>query len=355
MTNLDSREEISVLDSKNILASIEKLPDQIEQGWEDLRSSSVPESCHLARNVVVSGMGGSALGGRIVDSLMEDKVRSPIEVFTQFRLPDYVNQNTFVILCSYSGNTEETLTVAREVLTRGASVFCITTGGKLKEFMEEHKLDGFVIDPKNNPSGQPRMGLGYSVIATLGALAKCGFINLLDSEVKEAVASAREVNAKFSVDVPTSQNAAKMIAGGLMGKIPVLVASEHLLGAAHAFKNQLNENAKTFANLFDIPELNHHLMEGLSHPDSLKEVLHFLFLESDYYSKEIQTRYPITYEVVEKQGIDTTIYKLTEKRKFPQIFEALILGSYISFYLAMLNGIDPAPIPWVDYFKDKLK
>ena len=354
MTNLDSPEEISALDSKNILASIEKLPDQVEQGWNDLKSARVPQECHIARNVVVSGMGGSALGGRIVDSLMEDKVRSPIEVFTEFRLPDYVNQNTFVILCSYSGNTEETLAVAHETLNRGASAFVITTGGKLKDFMEEHHLSGLIVDPKNNPSEQPRMGLGYPIIATLAALAKCGFINLLDSEISEVVASARKVVAQFGIDIPTSENTAKKIAQDLYQKIPVLVASEHLVGAAHAFKNQLNENSKTFATLFDLPELNHHLMEGLSHPSCLKDNLKFLFLESEYYTKEVQLRYPITQEVVEKQGIDSISYSFKEKRKLPQIFESLILGSYISFYLAMLNGEDPAPIPWVDYFKSKL-
>ena len=354
MINLDSTNEISGIDKGNILGSIVAMPDQMAQVWTEIKGKQVPESCKLARNVVISGMGGSALGGRIVDSLISDRARTPIEVFTEFRLPNYVNHDTFVILSSYSGNTEETLTAGHEALNRGASLFCICTGGKLGQFMEENKIDGYIINPIHNPSNQPRMGLGYSIITVLAALAKCEFINLLDTEVNDAITIAREFNEDFGVSKLSSSNLAKLMATKLKGKIPVLIASEHLLGVSHAFKNQLNENAKTFALLFDIPELNHHLLEGLRNPAEAKKFLHFIFLESDLYSKEVKLRYPITREVVEKQEVETSIYKLHSNKKLNQIFEELVFGSYVNFYLAMLYELDPAPIPWVDYFKEKL-
>ncbi len=354
MTNLDSIEEIRKIDKGNILDSITALPDQMAQVWQEIGQAKVPESCRVSKNVIVSGMGGSALGGRIVDSLMVDRSRTPIEVFTEFRLPNYVNHDTFVILSSYSGNTEETLTAGREALNRGASLFCITTGGKLKEFMEENKLDGYIINPIHNPSNQPRMGLGYSVIAVLAALAKCEFINLLDTEVHEAIETARKFSDDFNPNVATSKNLAKIFAGKLKNKIPVLVASEHLVGVTHAFKNQLNENSKTFSLLFDIPELNHHLLEGLTNPAEAKKFLHFIFFESELYSKEVKLRYPITKEVVEKQEVASDIYKLNSNKKLNQIFEELTFGSFVNLYLALLYEIDPSPIPWVDYFKEKL-
>ena len=355
MTNLDSIEEIKKVDKGNILDSITALPDQMAQVWQEIKENGVPEACRTSKNVVVSGMGGSALGGRIVDSLITDRARTPIEIFTEFRLPNYVNRDTFVILCSYSGNTEETLTAAHEALNRGASLFCITTGGKLGKFMEDNRLDGYIINPIHNPSNQPRMGLGYSIIAVLAALAKCEFINLLDTEVHEAIETARKFSEDFSVNTPTSQNLAKIFAAKLKNKIPVLIASEHLVGVTHAFKNQLNENSKVFALLFDIPELNHHLMEGLRNPAEAKKFLHFVFFESDLYSKEIKLRYPITKEVVGKQEVATDVYKLNSNKKLNQIFEELTFGSYVNLYLALLYDIDPSPIPWVDYFKDMLK
>ena len=133
-----------------------------------------------------------------------------------------------------------------------------------------------------------------------------------------------------------------------------MVASEHLFGVAHAFKNQLNETAKTFACLFDLPEADHHLLEGLGYPEAAKAFLHFLFFESGVYFGEVKRRYSLTQEVVGKQGVSFTNYHLTAYRKLPQIFEVLILGSFVSFYLALLHEVDPAQIPWVDYFKAKL-
>src|SRR3990167_11114956 len=149
MANLDNLGEISKLDKSKLLGSIEALPEQLRQAWDDIFQTSIPDELLGVGNIVISGMGGSALGGRIVDSLILDRARTPIEVFTEFRLPNYVNQDTFVILASYSGNTEETLTAGTEALTRGASIFCLTTGGKLQKFMEENSLVGYIFDPKH--------------------------------------------------------------------------------------------------------------------------------------------------------------------------------------------------------------
>src|SRR3989337_2932508 len=198
------------------------------------------------------------------------------------------------------------------------------------------------------------MGLGYSIASILAVLAKCEFINILSSEIEEAIASSEEFIGDFKIDVPEEKNLAKKAAKKLKGKIPVLVASEHLTGVAHAFKNQLNENSKTFSCLFDLPELNHHLMEGLRNPAEAKKFWHIIFFESDKYSDEIIKRYPITEEVVKKTDVGYSAYKLRSDKKLEQIFEVITFSSFVNFYLAVLYGIDPAPIPWVDYFKRKL-
>ncbi|KKU22265.1 MAG: Bifunctional phosphoglucose/phosphomannose isomerase [Candidatus Woesebacteria bacterium GW2011_GWF1_46_13] len=354
MHSLDSLDEINKLDTGNVLTSIESLGAQIRQAWEEVRQREVPAACPLAKNVIVSGMGGSALGGRIVDSLLADRARVPIEVVTEYNLPNYVNKDTLVILSSYSGNTEETLASANEALNRGAMVYGVTTGGKLADFLSENGFDGYIYDPKENPSNQPRMGLGYSIASVLAVLSKCEFINLLDSEMEEAIQEAEKLITDYGANVPENENVAKALARKLMGKVPVIIASEHLVGSAHTFKNQLNENAKTFGLIFDIPELNHHLMEGLRNPHEIKNVLHFLFLDSPHYSKRVGIRYPITKEVVEKNDIETEVYGTRGSKKIIEIFEILVLSSYVSFYLAMIYGLDPTPIPWVDHFKTEL-
>lgn len=354
MINLDSLESIKKLDKSGVYGSIKMLPEQIAQAWKEVCELNVPNECRICRNVVISGMGGSALGGRIVDSLLADRVRTPVEVFTEFHLPAYVDKNTLVILSSYSGNTEETLSAGREALNRGANIFCITTGGKLADFMKANNLCGYIYDPKANPSCQPRMGLGYSITSILAVLAHCEFINLSDDEMRAVVLTVQKLAGEYDISVKAEANIAKMVAGKLVGKIPVIVASEHLVGAAHAFKNQLNENAKTFAALFDLPELNHHLMEGLRNPALAKSFLHFLFLESDLYASEVRKRYFLTRDVVGKNEVASSEFKLTSPKKLDQIFEMLVLGSFVAFYLSMLYEQDPAPIPWVDYFKEKM-
>jgi glucose/mannose-6-phosphate isomerase len=355
MIDIDSAEQIEKFDKANIVGSIRQLPMQLRQAWEDVRAEEVPSECPLAKNIVIAGMGGSALGGRIIDSLIPERSRVPIEVFTEFHIPSYVNENTLVIVSSYSGNTQETLSDAHEAIKRKAKVYAITTDGDLAELVEKEGIPNYKFSPKYNPSNQPRMALGYSIGAIIALLSKCEFVHITDEEIEEVTDLMDEFVKDFDIGVSSEKNIAKNITKNLKGKIPVLVASEHLVGSAHAFKNQLNENSKTFSVLFDIPELNHHLMEGLRNPALAKEYLKFLFFESELYSPSVKKRYPITKDVVEKNDVSFLTYKLVGEKKLHQIFELLVLGSFISFYLAALYEVDPSVIPWVDYFKKKLE
>jgi glucose/mannose-6-phosphate isomerase len=355
MINLDLKDEIISIDKSELYLSIMKFPGQISQSWEEIFNLDIPQSCPLAKNVVISGMGGSALGGRIVDSLLLDRFKVPIEVVTEYNLPNYVDNNSLVILSSYSGDTEETLSAAREAVNRGAIIFAITTGGKLAEFAKEERLCSYIYEPRFNPSGQPRMGLGYSITAILAILARCKFVDIVDAEMKEASMFTESFVKHFGLDCPKKLNYAKQLAEEIYGKIPVIIASEHLIGSSHAFKNQINENSKNFSLLFDIPEINHHLMEGLGFPKEAKDLLKFLFIESSQYTKELSLRYELTKDVVAKNGFQSCEYRLQSKGKLLQIFEILLLGSFTAYYLAILNEVDPTPIPWVDYFKEEMK
>jgi glucose/mannose-6-phosphate isomerase len=354
MANINSLEEIKRIDKEDIYASIDAFPRQIEQAWKEINKIELPDSFKEVSNIVVCGMGGSALGGRIIDSLLTEKVRVPIEIFTEAKLPFYVNEHTLVVLSSYSGNTEETLQSANEALNKKAKIFGIASGGKLAEFLNKHKLPSYIYDPVANTSKQPRMGLGYPIIGLLGILAKYYFIHITDQEIKDSIILIRKNISEMGTENLCPTNEAILLANHLHWKMPVIIASEHLVGAAHTFKNQLNENAKTFVSLFDLPEANHHLMEGLKNPAEGVKNLYFLFLESDLYSEFIKKRYPVTLDVVEKNGIEVGVYKLTSKTKLEQIFELITLGLLVSFYLAILYDVNPTPIPWVDYFKKKL-
>lgn len=351
---LDDLAQITKLDEGNILGSIERLPEQIEDAWKEIKELDLPESYSSAKNIVVAGMGGSALGGRIVHYLEFRNLRAPIEVVTGYHLPNYVNEETLVILSSYSGGTEETVNNAYDAIKRRAKIIGITTGGKLMEILIGEKLAMYLIDPKNNPSGQPRMGLGYSISSILGILSKLGFINTTEQDIKDSIERTENFVKEFGVRTHTERNLAKKMAEKFTSKLPILISSEHMVGVTHAFKNQLNENSKTFSMHFEISELNHHLMEGLKYPSKARELIRFLFFESKNYYERNAKRYPITQDVVKQNGFEYEVYKMSSANRIEEVFEVLVFGSFVSFYIALLHGIDPSPIPWVDYFKQKM-
>ena len=354
MSVLDDLQSINKLDKSNVYGSFVALADQIKDAWTSVNKLELPKECALAKNVVLAGMGGSALGGRVVKSLAGDRLRAPFEVVNDYHLPAYVGKDSLVILSSYSGTTEEVLSCGNQALSKQAGIFVIATGAKLQAFAQENSLPGYIIDPRFNPSNQPRMAVGYAIVAVLALLARCEFIYLRQDEMKNVESTVRGFIQEFIIEVGEKDNLAKKIAARLRNKMAILVASEHLVGAAHVFKNQLNENSKTFSALFELPELNHNLMEGLRNPAEAKRFWHFLFFESDSYFESVSKRYKITEDVVNRNEVGFSVYKLRSPDKLEQIFELITLGSFINFYLAMLYGIDPAPIKWVDYFKQEL-
>lgn len=354
MDSLDNLNEIADLDKGNILGSIEALPRQISQAWKEVNELIIPHDYKKATNIVVSGMGGSALGGRVLESLLYSTLSVPFEVFPDFHLPEYIDDNTLVVSSSYSGNTEETISSYHHALNKKAMVFVITTGGKLADFAKKDNLPCYIYNPIENPSGKPRMAIGYSIASILAILSKLSFTTIKENNINDLLKLAEKIQEHFGVRTPENDNLAKSIARKFKSKTPVIVSSMHLLGASHAFKNYLNENSKTFGLIFDLPELNHHLMEGLRNPAIVRENLFFLFIESSLYGSEIQKRYPLTRDVVEKNEIEIGVLNVTEESRLGQVYEVLAFGLYVSFYLAMLYDIDPSPIPWVDYFKVEL-
>lgn len=354
IVNLDNQVELEKIDTGKIISSIRLLPDQMEEAWEEIKKIDIPQHYYHAKNLVISGMGGSALGGRIIDSLLVDRVRIPIEIVNSYKVPNYVNKDSFVFASSYSGNTEEIISATKHAISKGGLVFGSIAGGKLKEIFEENGLPYYHINPISNPSGQPRMGLGYAIFSTLSVLSKCNYIQISDDEFYKMVVLARSFVKEYDLDVGMDKNLAKLIAKSLHEKAVILIASEHLVGVVHAFKNQLNENSKNFSTSFDIPELNHHLLEGLSHPANLRGLFHFLMFESDLYPTRVGLLYGLTREIIEKNKHSVSVFQPRSETKLSQIIETLIMGSFVSYYLAILNNVDPVAIPYVDYFKEKL-
>lgn len=354
MANLDSPEEIKKLDSKNLAGSVELLGKQCEQVYEDIAKLTFSNELLKAKNIVVVGMGGSAIGAHIVSSLYFGELKVPLEIVNGYHIPGYVSGDSLIILSSYSGTTEEVLAAYEEAKSKKAKILAISSGGELAKQVLDREVGGYVFEPKFNPCGQPRMGLGYSIFSQILILTKLGFLKFSEEDFKKVLAVVDRTNVVSKMDVETSKNKAKEMASRLFCKMPVLFGSEHLVGSVHIFANQINENAKTFSVYFALPEANHHLIEGLVSPVEAHERQLFLLLKSNFYSPRVQKRYGITKAIVENNGIEVVEHDLESGSRLEQVFEFLAFGSWVSFYLAMLYGRDPSPIPMVDFLKGEM-
>ena len=354
MENLDDIKQIEELDKSKMRDSIAVLYKQCEQAWQESTQVQVPDDYKNVNKVLVSGMGGSSLGADVVRHLFKSELKVPVTIINNYDLPEFVDEDTLLVLSSYSGTTEETINTLDQGIKKKAKLMGITTGGKLEELFVEKDLPYYKIQPDHNPCGQPRMALGYSVFGQLGLLRQAGLINFTDKQAKEVISMLGSFHKEFTVEIETSNNQAKEFANSLYNKIPVAVGTDFLQGVIHAFANQTNENAKNFSFYFLIPELNHHLMEGLANPKQVNQNLCFVLFNSDLYREEIKIRYDVTKEVLKKNKINFLEFKLKQPTKVLQLFELLQFGGWVAFYLSMLNGIDPSPIPYVDFFKEEL-
>lgn len=345
MTNLDDLEEIKKLDPKDVLGSTNLFLEQCKQIREIIDSTPIDPSLGQVKNIVFSAMGGSAYGGQVVQSLFKEELAVPVIINNDYTLPSFVNQDSLVFLTSYSGGTEETLASFKEAKSKGAKIIALTSGGKLAEAMKAEGLAVTIFDPKNNPSGQPRLGTGYIIFGTILILNKLGLIKLNPTEIDTAL-------NYLSKEQPTIQQEAIKDSQDLYNKIPVIFAANHLVGNAHILRNQLNETAKSFSAYSPLPELNHHLMEGLKNPADKNLVV--LIINSGLYPDKIKTRITLTEDVVKQNNIPVLISQPQGTTPLTQVLETLMWGGYLSFYLAMLYGQDPSLIPWVDYFKEQL-
>ena len=356
--NINDKKSFEKLDKHGVAKSIELLPDQIRQVLDDSRLIKIPKEYGKITQIVVSGMGGSTLGAYITRSAFGDKIKVPISILSGYKLPAYVDENTLFVLSSYSGNTEEPLSTYKEAKKRKAKIIAITADmpkNKLKKIMLKDNIPGYIFKPELNPSGQPRLGIGYMIFGLSVMLAKAGLFKISVKEIKNIISDLEINSRKIRPNIKSDLNKAKKIALEMYNKTPILVGAEHLAGNLHALRNQINENAKLFASYLELPDLNHYSMEGLINPDSNKKTLHFLFFDSKLYHKRVQKRSELTKQVIKKNNIKISVCELTGKTKAYQAFELLQIGSWISYYLGILYGVDPVKIPWVDWFKEQLR
>lgn len=345
MANINDLNAIRKIDPQDALGSTEKLLEQLKAAWKEIQTINVPSQYENIQNIVLSGMGASIYGALVIKALLGPKFPYPVEVVSDYHLPSYVNNQTLVVLTSYSGTTEEVLSTAEEAKARNAKMLVLTKGGKLADFAKNSNIPSYIFDGKLNPAGVPRLGCGYTILGLIGLLTKAKIIKIKEEDISSAVDRASPLLDKIKKD-------SKELVGKLVGKIPIIICAEHLSGNAQIIRNQFNETSKTFSAYYLVPDLNHHLMEGLQFPTDSK--LYFLLFQSKNYTSKIQKRMDLTREVISENKQIAHWIPFDGSTIYDDFVIMLLLGSYVTLYLGLYYDQNPATNPWVDYFKEKL-
>lgn len=354
MNFLDDPKNYKTYDPDNLYDSLSKLGRQIESGWHSAEFINLDFDPTKIRNIVFAGMGGSNLSAEIVKSLSPFLLSIPFEIVANYRLPSYADKNTLVILSSYSGDTEETISCAQDSSMRGCPSICITTGGKLKELALKQEIPVVQLDEKHNPSKSPRAGIGLALGAIISLLLRLNPIAKRYFNPKDISQTIERLTDMININKEASDNPAKVLATKHKGLGIIFLSANHLTGIGKVFGNYLNETAKTFCTVYNLPDLNHHFLDGLIFPTTLKDDISFLILNSGVFPEIIQKRVQITREVLIKQKYRVTVIKPETTDPVLQVFESLVFLVMFSYYLSIVNKVNPKDNPWVDYLKKEL-
>jgi len=323
---------------KNLIQNFSK---QLTEAIAIGNNAKLTKSNNDIANILICGLGGSGIGGSIISELVVNKATVPINVTKGYFIPAYVNKNTLVIICSYSGNTEETLNCMNLAIAKNAKLTCVTSGGKVEEIAKTKNIDCIIV-PGEMP---PRACLGYSLTQLLFVLS---FHNIIDNAFKaELQAAIKLIDAEENNIIKEAASVAKI----LKDKIPVIYATTYNEGIAIRFRQQLNENAKQLCWHQIIPEMNHNELVGWTQKSDNLAVL--FFLDKDEYSRNL-ARVEINKEVIKKYaGSITEVYSKGNSAIEKAIY-FIHLGDWVSMLLSELKGVDAFEVNVINHLKSSL-
>lgn len=352
--NQISKEIIARLDTDGMFQKIIEFPEQLRKGWKIAENTEANIDFSQIRHIIFSGMGGSAIAGDLLRSIQNEVLPVPMIVNRSYRIPDFVSSQTLFIASSYSGNTEETLSAIEKAIERNAKIICITSGGQLKEIAQKNGYACFQLIP----GYPPRAALGFGLGVLLQIFHRFSIGELSRQEVDHAASKLTE-NSRIWSDINHQENSPLDVAGKLFGKIPLIYASANRFEfVGYRWKTQLNENSKVHAFFQPFPEMNHNEIVGWERIKNTKEILAHLIPVVLFDSEEhpqIQKRMQIFKEIMKEDKNDIIEIAGKGNTFFERMVDLIYFGDWVSYYLAILNQVDPTKISKIDLFKKRLK
>jgi glucose/mannose-6-phosphate isomerase len=349
MSGVLGPEEIEQVDRSGMLADILSIPDHLRDAlWRVESAGGLMEEWDSPGGLIVAGMGNSATGGALARAALGDHESRHVAVARGYGLPPWATPETTVLCASYSGNTEETLACYDAAGFVGARRVVVTTGGRLAEQARE---DGVPVIPI--PGGlQPRSAIAYLTVAALEVAAQCGCGPRMASEIDVAASHVDALAREWGPD-GADDTLPKEIARGLLGSVPLIAGAGLTAPIAYRWKTQLNQNAKSPAFSHELPELDHNEIVGWEGVGDLGPFSLVLLDDADLHPR-VRHRMELTQWAVGPNAQQTYRIETQGRNAVERVFSLVLLGDLVSLYLAVLRGIDPAPVAVIDRLKEQL-
>ncbi len=334
--------DVREVDQGNALAVIAGQLTQLKQQFPLAINLPLPS------NVVLVGMGGSALPGEFIKCWLRDDLQVPFEIVRDYNLPAWVGENTLVIASSYSGDTEEALSALEDAKGRNAKVVILASGGDLEKVAEREQIPMLKV-----PAAlQPRLAVFFALKALATLLESVGLVSGATAELEEAGEWLIKEIASWSKDKSVANNPAKQLAQDLQGHVVVVYGSTQMAPAVLKWKIDLNENAKNLAFYYLWPEFKHNEFQGWLHPEQPK--LKVVQIKSSFDHPRVVKSYDIVSRLLAGHMPKPLVVEAKGETKIQQILWTTLLGDFVSVYLAFLNRVDPLPVDLVEELKKEL-
>jgi len=354
MTDVNDIKKITKADNANMLQILLDLPVQCQQAIEIAGRFKAPHNYRQAsfNKILFTGIGGSAIGADIVKTFVSAEIKIPILVNRNYDIPAYVDDETLVFACSYSGDTEETLSAYSQIKEKGAKIIAITSGGKLHDLALKDDFP-FILIPKGIP---PRTAVGFMSIIPLLVLSDLKLIKSQDESLKETTKVLKGLKTNvLSPEIPVSKNIAKEVASKIFNRFVIIYGAEDFLGAVVTrWRQELEENSKIVCSSAVLPEMNHNEITGWEDPMHICKDAAVIFLRDKDEHPRTSRRIEVTEELIAKRTSHVIEVESIGKSLLARTFSLIYIGTFVSFYLAILNGIDPSPVNNVTYLKKQL-
>ena len=349
--DLDNLDRFKQLDTLNMLGEIDNLPNQLGYAYQLGMRLDLPDWKGI-KQVVIAGMGGSAIGADLLASYSASLSQVPVLVHRDYGLPLFAQgTDTLVICSSHSGNTEETLDAFDAARRAGCRIAVVCTGGELAKRAKANEIPVWLFEH----TGQPRAAVGFSFGLLLAMFQRLGLISDQTEEIEDALHAMNRVQQHLRADVITAKNPAKRYAGQLMGRWVTIMGAGLLTTVARRWKGQLNEVAKAGANFEFLPEADHNTLAGTMNPqETLNAHTMTLFLRAPSDHPRNRLRSDLTRKAFMLEGLNTDHVDGRGNTPLAHMWTLILFGDYMAYYLAMGYGVDPTPIKALVEFKEAM-